>query len=237
VRTLAAILSALALPCAAAVPPAPQAVATGYDVYRSGLHIATIRESFEAKDGNYRLVSETRAIGLFALVQREPLRVTSNGRIAESGLQPQRFDGKRGDADPRQVRGELDWQAGNLTISHDGKTDTLPLPPGTQDRLSVQYQFMFLAPDKLQRLEMIMTNGRKLDRYIYTVTPGVEIDTPIGRLTTLHLVKERRPDESRTEIWLSPQHRFIPVKIMIEEEDGAHYEQLVTSLEIKESRP
>lgn len=236
-KNLAAVLFALALPCAAALPPAPQSLAVDYDVFRSGLHIATISESFEAKDGEYRLVSETRPVGLLALVQRNPLRVTSNGRISGSGLQPLRFEGKRGDADPRQVRGELDWQAGTLTISHDGKSDTLPLPPGTQDRLSVQYQFMFLAPDKLQRVDTVMTNGRKLDRYRYAVTPGVEIDTPLGRLTTLHLVKERSANESRTEIWLSPRHHYLPVKIMIEEEDGAHYEQLVTRLEIREARP
>jgi hypothetical protein len=236
-KNLPTVLLALALPCAAAVPSAPQSMTVGYDVFRSGLHIATISESFESKDGEYRLVSETRPVGLFALIQRDPLRVTSNGRISGAGLQPQRFEGGRGAADPRQVRGELDWQAGTLTISHDGKSDTLPLPPGTQDRLSVQYQFMFLAPDRLQQLDTVMTNGRKLDHYRYTITPGVEIDTPIGRLTTLHLVKERRADESRTEIWLSPQYRYLPVKIMIEEGDGARYEQLVTRLEIREAQP
>lgn len=236
-RSLAIVLIALAVPCPAALPPAPQSMTVGYDVSLRGLHIATISESFESSDGEYRLVSDTRPVGLFALIQRNPLRVTSNGRITETGLRPQHFEGKRSDADPRQVRGELDWQTGTLTITHDGKSDTLPLPPGTQDRLSVQYQFMFLAPDKLQQLDSVMTNGRKLDRYRYAVTPGVEIDTPIGRLTTLHLVKERRAGESRTEIWLSPQHRFLPVKIMIEEEDGAHYEQLVTRLEIREAQP
>jgi hypothetical protein len=82
-----------------------------------------------------------------------------------------------------------------------------------------------------------MTNGRKLDRYRYTVTPNVEIDTPLGRISTLHLVKQHRPDESATEVWLSPQHRFLPVKVMVQEEDGARYEQFVTRLEIQDTRP
>lgn len=237
VSVLALLLLALALPSRAALPPAPQAIAVGYNLFRNGLHIATMSESFESKDGAYRLVSETRAVGLFALVQKQPLLFTSQGRLAESGLQPQHFEGKRGEADPRQVRGDFDWQARSLTISHDGKTDTLPLPPGTQDRLSVLYQFMFLEPEKLQRLEFAMTNGRKLDRYRYTVTPNVEIDTPLGRIATVHLVKQHRPDESATEVWLSPQHRFLPVKVMVREEDGARYEQFVTRLEIQEPQP
>jgi hypothetical protein len=236
-RILATFLIALAAPVSAALPPAPQAVDIGYNMFRNGLHIATMSESFESKDGEYRLVSETRAVGLFALVQKQPLRFTSQGRLSEAGLQPRHFEGKRGESDPRQVRGDFDWQAGSLTISHDGKTDTLALPSDTQDRLSVLYQFMFLAPDKLQRLEFAMTNGRKLDRYRYTVTSGVEIDTPLGRLATVHLVKQHRSDESATEVWLSPQHRYLPVKVMVQEEDGARYEQFATRLEIREAQP
>ena len=236
-RMLASLLLALALPVSAALPPAPQSIIAGYNMFRNGLHIATMSESFESKDGEYRLVSETRAVGVAALIQKQSLLFTSQGRLSETGLQPQHFEGKRSETDPRQVRGDFDWQAGSLTISHDGKTDTLPLAPGTQDRLSVLYQFMFLAPDRLQRLEFDMTNGRKLDRYRYTVTPNVEIDTPLGRISTLHLIKQHRPDESATEVWLSPQHRFLPVRVMIQEENGVRYEQFITRLEIQEARP
>jgi hypothetical protein len=92
---------------------------------------------------------------------------------------------------------------------------------------------MFVAPDKKQQMEISMTNGRKLDRYQYSVLPGVEIDTPLGRMTTVHLVKQRQPDESAAEIWLSPRHRYLPVKMMIVESNGSRYEQIVTKLEIK----
>lgn len=203
-------------------------------MYRNGMHIAVINETFEVKDGGYQLASETRAIGLFALVQRQSLRFTSSGRIADWGLQPLLFEGKRGETDPRQVRAEFDWQAGRLTIVHDGKTDALALPPATQDRVSLMYQFMFMGAEKLQRVEFKMTNGRKLDHYRYTVTPGVEIDTALGRLATLHLVKQHRSDESGAEVWLSPQHRYLPVRVMVQEEDGTRYEQFITRLEIRE---
>jgi len=238
-RMLAILLLALApmLPAHAALPSAPQTIAISYNLFRNGLHIATMSESFDLKDGEYHLVSETRAVGVFALVQKQSLLFTSRGRLSETGLQPRHFEGKRGESDPRQVRGDFDWESGSLTISHDGKTDILSIAPSTQDRLSVLYQFMFLAPDRLQRLEFDMTNGRKLDRYRYTVTPNVEIDTPLGRITTLHLVKQHRPDESATEVWLSPQHRFLPVRVMVREEDGARYEQFITRLEIQEARP
>jgi hypothetical protein len=229
---LAAALLALALPCAAAVPPAPQSISASYDMYRNGGHIAVMSEQFEAKDGGYRIVSETQAIGLFRLFERVPLRFVSTGKLSTEGLQPAQFEGKRGDSDPRQVRGEFDWQTARLTLARDGKTDTLPLPPGTQDRLSVMYQFMFLAPDKRQRVEFSMTNGRKLDQYRYTVRPGVEIDTALGRIATLHLVKQHLPDETAVELWLAPQHRYLPVRMLVVEEDGTRYEQHITRLEV-----
>jgi hypothetical protein len=230
---LATALLTLALPCVAAVPPAPQSVTASYDMYRNGGHIAVMTEQFEAKDGGYRIVSETQAIGLFKLFERIPLRLVSAGKLNADGLQPAQFEGKRGDTDPRQVRGEFDWEAARLTLSRDGKTEALPLPRGTQDRLSQMYQFMFLAPDEQQRLEVSMTNGRKLDRYYYTVQKGVEIDTALGRIATLHLVKQRRLDQSGVELWLAPQLRYLPVRMLVMEEDGTRYEQFITQLEIK----
>ena len=215
--------------CAAA----PGSVSASYDMYQNGGQIAVVSETFEAKDGAYRIASETRAVGLFSLFQRRPLTFTSSGRVTAAGLQPQRFEGKRGDADPRQVRGDFDWQAGRLEITHDGRSDSLALPAGTQDRLSLLYQFMFLAPAKPREIEFSMTNGRKLDRYRYTVRAGVEIETPLGRLTTLHLVKQHRPDESGAEIWLSPRHGYLPVKLLVVEEDGTRYDQVITRLEIR----
>lgn len=230
VNVPAAALLLLVLPCAAAAPSAPHSVSTSYNIYRNGGHIGVMNESFEAKDGSYHIVSESRAVGLFALFERHPLRLTSSGRLTPSGLRPQLFEGRRGDADRRHVRADFDWQGGRLTILHDGRTDSLALPPATQDRLSLMYHFMFLAPDRRERLEFSMTNGRKLDQYRYAVHAGVEIETPLGRMTTLHLVKQRQPDETGIEIWLAPQHRFLPVRMVIEEEDGSRYEQVITRL-------
>jgi len=229
----ATMLLALTGACGAAESGAPQAISASYEVSRNGGRVAVINESFEANDDSYRIVSESHAVGLLALFERQPLRLTSSGRLTAAGLRPQLFEGKRGDDDPRQVRADFDWQGKQLTIARDGRTDTLPLPPGTQDRLSLMYQFMFLVPDRSQRLEFSMTNGRKLDQYRYTVQSGVEIETPLGRMSTVHLVKQHRPDESGAEIWLAPQHRYLPIKMLILEEDGSRYEQVITKLEIK----
>ena len=225
----------LASACGAADSTASLSTTANYDVFRNGWRVAVVSETFEAKDGTYRIVSESRPVGLLALLEKYTLRFASSGALTPSGLRPQFFEGKRSDTDSRQVRAEFGWEAGQLTITHDGRTEMLALPPGTQDRISSMYQFMFLTSQKVQRLEFFMTNGRKLDHYLYTVRPGGGLETRLGRIETLHLVKQHRADESGAEIWLAPQYRFLPVKLLIQEEDGTRYEQVITRIEIKGS--
>lgn len=231
--TIALLLAgALLLPAHAAIT-APQSVQAQYDLSLNGAAIAIMRESFEIRDGAYQAISETHAIGLFALIQRRPGRVTSNGEVGSTGLRPKIFDGTRGNKDARRVRADFDWNTRLLLLSHDGRTDSLPLPPDTQDRLSVMYQFLFLDPEKLKSLAFPMTNGRKIDHYRYAIGPDTTLDTALGRLAVVHLVKQHATGETATEIWLASEHRMIPVKMRVVEDDGGRYEQIITRLEIK----
>ncbi len=231
-KTFITLLLSTALPAVAAATP-PQAVQAQYDLSMNGAPIAVMQETFEISNGSYQAVSETKAIGVFALVQRRPGRVTSNGEVGSDGLRPKLFDGTRGTGDARRVHAEFDWPAGTLTISHDGRTETAILPSGAQDRLSVMYQFLFLDPAKLKGLEFAMTNGRKLDQYRYAIGPDTAIDTPLGRMAVIHLVKQHSASETATEIWLAREHRLMPVKMRIVEDDGKRYEQVISRLEIR----
>lgn len=230
----AALLFAGALlqPATAAVT-APQSVQAQYDLSMNGAAIAVMQETFEVRNGAYQAVSETRAIGVFALAQRRPGRATSSGEVGSNGLRPKTFDGTRGTGDARRVHAEFDWTANALTMSHDGRSETATLPAGTQDRLSVMYQFLFLDPAKLKGLAFAMTNGRKLDQYRYDIGTDTAIDTPLGRLAVIHLIKQHAAGETATEIWLAREHQLMPVKMRIVEDDGKRYEQIISRLEIR----
>lgn len=217
----------------AAAPAAPQSVSASYNVLRNGGQVAVMHESFEAADGRYRIVSESHAVGVLVLLAPQALRVTSSGRLTGSGLTPLHFEGKRGDEDPRQVRAEFDWEGAQLKVARSGRNEVLPLPPGTQDQLSIMYQFMFLEPDGTRELNLSRTTGRRIEQHRYSVRTGVELDTPLGRMSTVHLVRQHPPEESGVEIWLAPQHRYLPVKMLILDDDGSRYEQVLTKLEIK----
>jgi hypothetical protein len=229
----ALLLAASLLQPATAKTAPPENVRAEYGLSLNGVQIAVMQENFEIRDGNYRAFSETHAVGLFALAQRRPGRVTSSGTVGNSGLRPQTFDATRSGRDERRVHADFDWNARTLTLQHDDRNDTVPLPPGTQDRLSAMYQFLFLDAEKLRGLGFAMTNGRKLDQYRYAIGPDTAIDTPLGRLEVIHLVRQHQPGETANEIWLAREHRLMPVKMRIVEDDGKRYEQIISRLDIR----
>lgn len=231
-RLLTAFAVLALLPAAlAGATEAPRSVKVTYEVSLNGLTVARMTERFEANGGRYRAESESAPVGIFKLFQPRPAHFLSRGRVTPDGLAPERFEGARGAEDKRRVSAAFDWREGRVTLEHDGTTESFALPAGAQDRLSMMYQFMLLRYDGKDEIEFAMTNGRKIDRYRYLITRAVEIDTALGRVATLHLVKQREPGDTVTEIWVAPEYRHLPVKMLVID-DGSRYEQVVTGIEI-----
>jgi hypothetical protein len=215
----------------AAAPPI--AVKAAYTVSKDGLHIANVDEVFEKKGDQYRIESDSNPAGLLAMFVRTKVKVQSTGSVTTSGLQPDKLDYGRLDDASKNVSAAFDWRVRELHLTYDGRNETLPLVPGMQDRLSVMYQFMFLTPEKVRRLEFPMTNGKKIENYRYELAGKETLDTPLGKLSTLHLVKHREPGENGTEVWLAADRHLLPVKLLIVENDGSRYEQVITRLETR----
>lgn len=219
---------------AAAFAAAPKTVKATYNGYMNGMAIGVITEHFESDRGSYRILSETRPVGLAVFIQRQPLRFVSRGLMTREGLRPLHFEGRRNASDAPQVSADFDWSAGQLVLRHNGKSETLPLRGPTQDRLSIMYQFMFTPPENTLQVEFAMTNGRKLDQYRYRVTPEVELETPLGRVKTVHLVKQRDPGDTAAEVWLSPAHHYLAMRMLIVEKDGMRFEQHIQHVELRD---
>ena len=231
---LAASWAAVLTLAAAAETTPPAMVRASYDVSRDGLHIFSVNETFERNGAKYQIVSESTPVGLFAVFIRTRARVVSSGSVTAAGLRPEQFEYGRLDDPSRNVSDRFDWEAGLLRMTFDGRSENTPIETGAQDRVSVMYQFLFLPEDRLRELSFQMTsNGKKMDRYRYLLEGTEQLDTPLGRFDTLHLVKQRDPGENGAEIWLARERQLFPVKLVILENDGSKFEQVITQLEIK----
>ena len=231
IRLLSALLL-LALVAAANAAP-PTSVRASYDVYKDGTQVAVVQETFEKKGTQYQIVSESNPAGLLALFVRTRIKALSTGVVTQTGLRPEQFDYGRLDDATKNVSATFDWKSEQLRLSFDGRNETVALPPDTQDRVSLMYQFMFLPAGKLDSLEFHMTNGKKVEPYRYQLAGRETIDTPLGKLSTLHLVKQRDAGENAVDVWLASERNLIPVKLLIVENDGSKFEQVITQLEFR----
>ena len=228
---LLAVLSLLS-PSAPAAVETPHSIQVAYDIYKGGLRIGQIDETFTRDGDNYSLVSTTRAVGLLAIFRKGRIIIRSNGKITPRGLQPVHFSDRREGESDRDRDAEFDWATRKLTLIRPSERDTLDLPGDTQDRLSAMYQFMFLSLDKSGKLDFHMTNGNKLDIYHYLVKPDQQVTVPLGTFTACYVASVPEANSNRTEIWLATEHANFPYKMVITDPDGGQLIQVLTRFDL-----
>ncbi len=207
----------------------PHQTAATYALTKQGQRIGTVTETFKQDDGRYTLESVTAATGIYALFAKGKIVLASSGEVTDKGLRPLHFEHQRGGDPAKTIRADFDWDAMSLVHHFDGNTETAKLEPGTQDRISLLYQFMFMQSAKGDA-KLWMTTGRKLNLYQYKRAGEEKIATPAGTFLTLHFIKQHAADEDGTEIWLAKKRHNFPVRIVIEEHDGGRIEQNLTAL-------
>lgn len=216
-------------PAFAAPPDSVQAV---YDVSKSGMKVE-ISETFSRDQNRYTLSSVWKPVGLLALIKPEKIFIDSNGLVGKRGLQPLLLDHRRELDQRKNSRAEFDWKNKQLTLIHQDQRTVVALPDGTQDRLSVMYQFMFLPLQNAAALDFPMTNGEKLDNYHYAITHNQTVKVPAGEFNAIYLDSQPKPGERRTEIWLATQLGNLPCKMTITEANGDQLTQELSKLTIK----
>lgn len=214
-------------------PPLPRhaqltfAINKGTSNFRVGEAIHTL----EIENGRYMLKALTRTVGLVRLFKSYELNQYSNGSYGKYGLQPELFTDQRKDRlGTQQNVVELDHTEQRARFSRGGE---VPLPPDTQDILSIMYQFPPLKGVEIASVHV--SNGRKIEQYEFEIATEEEVDTPIGRLLAVRLRKIHAPNEEGLEIWLAREYRLFPVKMRFIEKNGeVAAEAVITDIRVSE---
>lgn len=208
---------------------APKSLTVTYEATRNGQPFANITETFTQKDGKYRIESETRGIGVYALFGVR--RLLSEGEVGPSGLKPLHFELHQGSETKRSLFADFDWPGNQLNMKVKGKPVTAELKPGTQDISSLIYQFMFVQP-KGESFKLPVTTGKRLKLYEYRVAGrNVPVTVPAGSYKTMHLQDAaENAEEDSKELWLgNASVYFLPVKLVTRDDKG-NIEQVLTGL-------
>lgn len=225
---LTCLLLCLSAPLLAAPPTRIQA---NYDVLKGSIKVATMTETFSRKGDHYEIESISQAVWPLTIVKPETIRVNSSGTITAQGLRPVTYTSVRKLDTDRNTRADFDWSNHHITLTDRAGQRTLPLPPGTQDRLSAMYQLTFLPLPDMQVLKFYMTNGSKVDDYTYVITPDQSVTVPLGTFKAVYAASPPERNASRTEIWMAAEHSNFPYKVVITEPDGGQFTQVLTGID------
>lgn len=230
---LAAFLSAAACLAAAAPVPPPAEVSAVYRVIHTGFTIGSINENFVGKGEAYAIQSVTRSEGPLKLLLDDQITLESTGRVGAAGLQPFEFTQRRAKDSKRDIKSTFDWDKGVMRTMMRAEPSGTPLLPGTQDRLSVMYQFMYL-PEYGETITIPTAIVRRVEPYIYKLVDEVKLNTPAGDFDTRHYRRVvSRPDDTKVEIWLAKDRFHFPVRAVFDDPKGFRLEQIIESLQTR----
>jgi len=223
---------AMAEPAAITNVALPKRIQAVYEVTKNGQPFAKVRENFGINGTNYQIESVTKGIGIYGLFGERVL--TSSGEVTAQGLKPARFELRQGDNPKKALLAEFDWAKQNLRMTVKGKLKEAPLAAGTQDLASFPYQFMYLPKPLKGDITVTLTTGKKLNQYQYHINPESETFASAGiQYKTLHLVPPTQGTQETKELWLAADYHYVPVKILMVDDNGQKLEQTLTELHIE----
>ncbi|WP_035625586.1 DUF3108 domain-containing protein [Herminiimonas sp. CN] len=245
---ISSAILALWLGCASAAQPAPPLpehpvrryatdLAPSADLLyairakQSGLSLSgKARVEWRVKGRQYSISSQTEAMILGRI-----LEAGSSGAIDAFGLAPLQSTEKRLRKPLVTTRFDRQEQAIRFTESD----RSYPLYGGEQDRTSAIWQLVAVAraaPGQFKagsQWQFFVAGRRDAETWSFKVIGKEAIDTPLGRLQAIHLIKAPPPDAQgqQLDIWLAPARDWYPVRLRFSDPDHDFIEQTLQRIE------
>lgn len=157
-------------------------------------------------------------------------RISSEGEIRPEGLHPQRYENVNRLL-VRSTRAKVIELGDTEVTLPDGKKQARL--PGLQDPASfmiqVAYQFI-LDPGKARpgsSFEMTVLTLRKPEPLVFDVIEEAMLDTPLGRIPTLHVRPRKAVQDDGAlpaDVWFAPGLQYLPVRIAMRMKDDSWLE-------------
>lgn len=159
-------------------------------------------------------------------------RISSEGELTERGLAPLRFEGEQKVVFRAPRRWTQQFGPERIVLA-DGRE--VPTLPGAQDEASqfVQLTWLFTTQPSLLRvgnaLEVPLAVNRRFDRWIYEVVEQQTLHLPFGDVETFHVKprREMKGGDLTAEIWFAPTLQYLPVRILITQDDATYVDLLL----------
>ena len=122
------------------------------------------------------------------------------------------------------VRLTFNWQQGQVLNMVNDRSWHMPITPGTYDKQTVQLQLRRDLMAHQTDLSYTVADDGRLEVFAYQVEAEESLETPLGRLHTIRVKRDRGTNSTRnTWIWFAPQYQFMIVRVEQHETSGRRY--------------
>ena len=194
-----------------------------YLVKMNGLQAGELKRSLSTQENGLRkFKSSSQAKGVFAffkpdLVEESSIFKWQNNQVIPQSYLYQRTGGKK----EKYLKLDFNWTNNHVDIDDRKHPWTLHVKPNTLDKLVYQIMLMADLADNKITLNYQIADGGKTKHYIIKILGEEVISTPLGKIKTIKLTRQRKDSKGRnTTLWCAPELHYLPVKLEHTEKGG-----------------
>lgn len=218
-------LALLSIGAAQAAPP--ELVELSFEIRFGAMKLGVGEDRLKHDGKRYQVYSDTIPKGIAALFI-DDIRRESKGSVTDNGLRPVSFVERGRKKGIRAA--EFDWTNHKLRMINGEEKQTVDLPNGSIDQVSLPYAFAF-ADGIPTDFKVHVTDGRRLTEYRYRIVGRERIDSVLGKIETIHFEKVREADDKRSfEFWVAVNQHYLPVQMRFKDKKGRQFDSVVTSI-------
>ena len=216
---------------AVAVSAAPPAGRILFDVHygSQGFKVGEARHVWKYDGVRYELSLTLEAKGLAGLFGLEYAQ-RSTGTRDGNGLKPELFSVEQRGRKPESAL--FDWSQGRVSVRRDGqerKSGTIRA--GDQDVLSLWHQARRVA-ERGEAVHLTVVTNKSIKQAKLEPAGTERLKLAMGEVDTVRVHAWAEQGELDINIWLSPRHGMLPVRIRIEDDKGGVLDQRAARVEL-----
>lgn len=198
-----------------------------YRGFNAGTSSFTLRQEHS---GEWTYVSRNQPRGIFRLVPKASVTLTSHMSIGQDGVRPQEFTATEAGASSPQGSLHFDWVANRVTGEADGAKIDMALRAGVQDDLSVQIALVHALIAGQSPTGIAVFDPAGIRDYAYTRVGEETLHTPLGDVPTIIYLSQRAHSPRSTRFWCAPLYGFVPMKAEQKKGDEIQWTMTLRSL-------
>lgn len=210
----------------------PRSGRVTYEVLRGegGLKLGEARHRWQHDGRRYSMATEVETTGVVGLLYSFHYVQSSEGRVEGSALLPERFRVEQQGKEAETAH--FDWPAGKVEIARRGKCREYAIGANDQDVLSV-WHLIALRDGREPPTELNLVTNRTAAPTTVEVLGRETIAVPVGTLDARHVRMRARSGKLRIDMWLSEDHHYVPVRIVMADHKGEVLDQRAVAIELE----